>query len=212
MKKSVILVLILTLFFVWIYLSCQAFAQTRARTETGKEVILYPDGTWKYVTEPTVRPFPKVSYIKPPSATKFIKTERGNFGVWYDESKWKKAGKPDAEGKVHFQLIGEDGYVMVIAEGIEMPITTLKEVVLENAQKAAEDAKIILEEKRVVNGREILCLRINGTLKQIPFAYYGYYYGGKEGTIQVITYTSQNLLKKYEQVFTEFLNGLVISP
>ena len=55
-------------------------------------------------------------------------------------------------------------------------------------------------------------LRINGTLKQIPFAYYGYYYGGKEGTIQVITYTSQNLLKKYEQVSTEFLNGLVISP
>jgi hypothetical protein len=212
MKKSVLLVFILTLSFVWSYLSCQTFAQTRARTETGKEVILYPDGTWKYITESTIRPSQKVSYIKPPSATKFIKTERGNFGVWYDESKWKKAGKPDPEGKLYFQLIGEDGYVMVIAEGIEMPITTLKEVVLENAQKAAEDARIILEEKRVVNGREILCLRINGTLKQVPFAYYGYYYGGKEGTIQVITYTSQNLLKKYEQVFTEFLNGLVISP
>ncbi len=209
MKKSVILALMLILFFASVGLPRQVLAQTRAQTETGREVILYPDGTWKYATEPPGRPSPRVPYIKPTSANKFLKTERGNFGVWYDGSKWNKVGKPDLEGKVYFQLIGEDGYAMVISEGIEIPTPGLKEIALENAKKVAEDAKLILEEKRVVNDREILCLKINGTIKQIPFAYYGYYYGGKEGAIQVITYTSQNLFKKYEQIFTEFLNGLV---
>jgi regulatory protein YycI of two-component signal transduction system YycFG len=45
MKESVVLALILTLFFVWTFLSKQVSAQTRARTESGKEVILYSDGT-----------------------------------------------------------------------------------------------------------------------------------------------------------------------
>jgi regulatory protein YycI of two-component signal transduction system YycFG len=51
MKESVVLALILTLFFVWTFLSQQVSAQTRARTESGKEVILCSDGTWKYAEE-----------------------------------------------------------------------------------------------------------------------------------------------------------------
>jgi len=42
--------------------------------------------------------------------------------------------------------------------------------------------------------------------------YYGYYYGGNEGTIQVITYTGKNLFNKYQQELTNFLNGLVVNP
>ena len=212
MRKSVVLALIFTLFFIWTLLPRQVFAQTHARTESGIEVILYPDGTWKYAKEPTGRPSSMVKYSKPSSANKLFKTERGDFGVWYNESKWRKSGKPSDEGKINFHIIGEDGYAMVIAEGIEIPTSSLKEIALETAQEAGADFEVILEEKRVVNGREILCLKIDATIKQIPFIYYGYYYGGKEGTIQVVTYTGKNLFKKYEHEFTNFLNGFVISP
>src|SRR4030042_5344352 len=125
MRKSVVLALILALFSAWAGLSRQALAQTRARTEMGKEVILYPDGTWKYSTETRGGPSSGVIYSKPRPANKFLKTQRGNFGVWYDGGKWK-AGKPDDEGKVIFVLIGEDGYAMVIAEGMTIPTTSLK--------------------------------------------------------------------------------------
>lgn len=208
MRKSVVLVSVFFLFFAWANFFNQASSQTRARTEAGKEVILYPDGTWKYFTGLT----PTVKYTKSASANKLFKTERGNFGIWIDESKWKVPRKSDEEGKWQFQLIREDGYAMSLAEGIEIPITSLKELALENAQMAAQDSKIVFEENRVVNGREILCLKIEGTMKQIPFTFYGYYYGGKEGSIQLITYTGQKLFTKYEQEFTKFLNGLVISP
>ena len=86
---------------------------------------------------------------KPASAIKLFKPDRGNFGIWYDESKWLKTKQPDKEGKILFHLIGEDGYGMVISEGIGMPTTTLKEQALENALEAAPDAKIIFEENGV---------------------------------------------------------------
>jgi hypothetical protein len=60
------------------------------------------------------------------------------------------------------------------------------------------------------NGKEILCMKIDGTIEQIPFRYYGYYYGGKQGTIQLLTYTGQGLFEKYEADFLDFLNGLEI--
>jgi hypothetical protein len=41
----------------------------------------------------------------------------------------------------------------------------------------------------------------------IPFAFEGYYYGGKAGTIQILTYTGTNLVKEYDADFMEFLNG-----
>jgi hypothetical protein len=188
-KKSVVFALIPTLFFVWTVLCGQVFAQTRARTDSGTEVILYPDGTWKYATGLAVRSSPTVKYSKPISSKTFLKTERGDFGVWYNGSKWKKSAKTDVEGKVNFNLVGEDGYAMVIPEGMEIPTGSLKEAALENAREAGAEVKVSLEEMRVVNGREILCLKLEGTVKQIPFVYYGYYYGGEEGAIQVVTYT-----------------------
>lgn len=212
MRKSIVLALIFTLFLIWTILPRQVFAQTRARTESGIEVILYPDGTWKYAKEPKGRPSSITKYSKPGLANKFYKTGRGDFGVWYNESKWRPAKKLDDQERFQFQLIGEDGYAMVIAEGAEMPTTSLKELALDNARNAGQDVTLIFEEKRIVNGHEILCLKITGKIKQVPFIYYGYYYGGKEGTIQVITFTTQNLFKKYEEEFTNFLNGLVISP
>jgi hypothetical protein len=181
-RRSVVLALIPTLFFIWTFLPRQVFAQT--------------------------------GVSKSSSSNRLFKTEIGAFGVWYDQTKWKQSQAPDAKGKVVFQLIGEAANAVVYGEGTEVPISFVKEIVLNNFQKLNEDVKVILEEKRVVNGREILCLKVEGKSKQIPIPIisYGYYYGGKEGTIQVITFTGKNLFGKYEGELTNFLNGLVIQP
>ncbi|HYE14069.1 MAG TPA: hypothetical protein VD968_06480 [Pyrinomonadaceae bacterium] len=190
----------------------------RARTEGGREVILYPDGTWKYASD--VRPPAPagggISVVAPvvkadPSKTLF-KTERGSFGIRYDPSKWQPARRPAGgePGQQSFNLVRGDGYAVMITEELPIPTNTLRNIALENARAAAPDARIVFEERRTVNGREVLCMKIEGTIQQIPFIYYGYYYGGKAGTIQMLTYTGQSLFAKYEADFTEFLNGLEI--
>jgi hypothetical protein len=80
-----------------------------------------------------------------------------------------------------------DGYAMIIAERIEIPLGEIRQIALQNAREAAPDAKIIEEGRRRVNGADVLLLRMEGKASGIAFTYLGYYYGGPAGTVQVVT-------------------------
>lgn len=134
-----------------------------------------------------------------------------DYTINYDSSKWTaKPSDPTADTEYEFENVDGDIYAMVVAEKIEVPMDTLKEVVLQNAQSVAEDAEIVFEESRTVNGVDILAMKISGTVYGMQFMYYGYYYGGSAGTIQFITYTTTNLMDEYEQDLTDLLNGLAL--
>jgi hypothetical protein len=180
---------------------------TRARTETGKEVLLYPDGTWKYAEEIKTPYLPSGTYIKPVSAQKVFKSKNGICGIWVDESKWKPQ-KASEDFEFQFEHTSGDAYTGVIVERVSMPLNALKDVVLENIKKADPNPKIITEEKRLVNGREVLCLVIEVAPGQIPLTFYYYLYTGKAGSIQVVAWTGTNLFDEYKQDLTNFLNGL----
>jgi hypothetical protein len=206
--KTILLLMALALIC---FLPHQTAAQnaTRARTETGKDVLLYPDGTWKYAPEAS-SPITSSNYNKGAAAISSYRPERGDFVIWYNPAKWRLQPSRTPDDMGHFTLIGTDGYAMIVSEGLAIPTESLKKIALENAKEAAPDARIISEEKRVVNGKEILCLVIEGTIEKVPFTYYGYYYGGKQGTIQVLTFTGQSFFATYKDEFTAFLNGLEI--
>jgi len=53
--------------------------------------------------------------------------------------------------------------------------------------------------------------KIEGTIQSIPFKYYGYYWSGKSGTVQFLTYTAQNLFDEALPDFSELLNGFVVT-
>jgi len=44
----------------------------------------------------------------------------------------------------------------------------------------------------------------------IKFIYLGYYYSSPKGTIQLLTYTSSNLLDEYKKDLKEFLNSFIV--
>lgn len=104
-----------------------------------------------------------------------------------------------------------DVYSIAIAERFSMTFENLRLMAIDNAIKAAPDAQVIYEQYRKVNGRRILCMKIEGTIQGVQFIYYNYYYAGKTGIIQLITFTSANLMPQYEAEMTDFLNGLVVN-
>ena len=99
---------------------------------------------------------------------------------------------------------------MVIEERLEASLDGLRRVAVENAKKAAADAVVVRDERRQVNGLEVLLLQIDATINQIPFSYLGYYYTGAQGSVQIVTFTGRNLLREYEPDFLDLLNGFVI--
>jgi hypothetical protein len=109
-----------------------------------------------------------------------------------------------------FQSRGKDIYAMLITEKINIPIENLRNLAVSNAKEAAPDTKVITEEYRMVNGKKIFFMQMNGSIQGIKFTYLGYYYSSEGGTIQFISYTSQDLLNEYKNDMFDLLNGFTI--
>jgi hypothetical protein len=188
-------------------------AQQKAVTETGEEVILFEDGTWQYQNENDLleKEIPTNSKIfkKDKESTFLLKSSKVNVGFYLNPQKWSfKKATDNLEAEYELQLKGGDLYGMIITEKVEIPLESLKSIALENGKSAAPDLKIAEEEYRTVNGLKVLLLQMNGTMQGIKFSYYGYYFSSTNGTVQFITYTSQNLLDSYRPEIEKLLNGL----
>ena len=198
-------------FLFWISAS---FAQKKAVTETGEEVLLYSDGTWAYAqaqdSSQHIIPTNPQIFKKDAASSFLLKSKKLNVGFWLNTKNWnfKKATEnSDAE----YELEMKDGtlYAMIITEKFEIPLESMKVIALENGKKVAPDLYIEKEEYRNVNGLNVLFLQMNGTMSGVKFSYYGYYFSNANGTIQFITYTAKNLLGKHLNDCDKLLNGLV---
>lgn len=207
MKKTFIPILLLMLFQAPLH----AADSIQATTQDGKKVVLYPDGTWKYVELKATAEAGARVFLKSPDAVKQVSGSVQNFKISINEDKWAQK-ESDDPNKLSFGFKKGDAYGLMISERIGMPLASLKKIAISNAQKAAPDLKVVLEEKRTVNGVEILCMQMDGTIDDIPFTYLGYYYTDKNGSLQLLTYTGQNLFEEYKPELNEFLNGLQITP
>jgi hypothetical protein len=198
---------VLTVLLIAAALQGQAYSQDlRAKTDDGRQVILKSDGTWKFVE---AKPAPAGGFQKSESAKSVYNVKGGKAALYFDPAKWIQK-KSEAPNKVTFEYREGDVYGMLIAERMSLPLSSLKEIAIKNAQSVAPDIKVVQEENRNVNGTNILCMQMDGTIEGIKFTYYGYYYAGKAGSIQLLTYTSQNLFQESKPEMTEFLNGLEV--
>ena len=71
------------------------------------------------------------------------------------------------------------------------------------------DAKMVMQEYRVVNGKKVIYMQINGTIQGVNFIYNGYYFSNSSGSTQLVAYTAANAVAKYKPEINDFLNGLV---
>lgn len=189
-------------------------AQTRAITDTGQEVMLNSDGTYTYVNKEEAAavniPTNSTEFSKSETASFLLKSKRVNVGFYLDPKLWsfgEPQDNPDAEYEV--ALKGEDLYGVIITEKIEVPLETMKNIALQNARQIAPDVHVVKQEYRMVNGQKVLYLELFGTMDGMKIAYAGYFFSNSSGTVQFITFTSQNLLEEYREHSQQLINGLV---
>ena len=152
------------------------------------------------------------SYTKDPAAKKKVQTSVDDFVLWVDDTKWRQ-NATEPEGGLTFANVTKGGFlVKAIVEDTGAPLSRLRELALTNFKKKGEKVKVVSEEKRIVNGRPVLALQVVATVSGLPVKYFGYYYGGSSGSIQLIgmmlgaAITNDNL-----EELTKFLNGLEVS-
>ena len=210
MKRS-----LLSLLFLF---SIPCFAAQNAITDTGEQVILNDDGTWNYRVDKAgasagisekIGTDP-IKYRKPKNSTFLLKSKKNDSAIWINPKKWSfTKSDPTQATEYKLRLKDKSLYGMMITEEIELPLKTISNAALANAQAAAPNAKIIKREYRKVNGIKVLYQEITGSIQKVNFTYISYNFSNKSGSTQLVTYTANNLVNKYRPEIFKLLNGLV---
>jgi hypothetical protein len=187
-------------------------AQIHAITDTGDEVILYEDQTWKYVND-SIGLLKEIllseaNFTRDKNSTFLVKSSEINVGIYIDPSKWEfSKGAENEAADFQFRKKGDDLHALMIAEKVEIPVENLRDIAIKNARNAAPDLEVLHQEFRNVNGKKVLMMQMVGTIQGIKFIYFGYYYSNSQGSIQLLTYTARSLLEDYRNDIELFLNG-----
>src|SRR5258706_3472579 len=152
-----------------------AQAPVRATAEDGRRVLLLPDGTWKYEAA-TSTPAPAgAPRRKSAAATTKIEVPFGDATFWIDASKWKEQSHDG--GRMGLTHTNGKYFGLVVSEALgAVPTSAMKTVALTNAKNLDPNARVVTEERRVVNGRDVVYLELGGTGQNIPFRFAGVYH------------------------------------
>ena len=197
-----------------VLLTFGAYAQIMGTTDGGEKVILYNDGRWTYAerdtlieTEIPTNPKP---FKKSKSADYLLKSSRTSTGFWMDPKSWTYT-TPEDGAAAEYELDHKNGslYALIITEHLDLSLNALGNIALENARSAAPDVEVTSKEYRTVNGKKVLMMRMVGTISDIRFSYFGYYYTAKGISLQYLAYSSENFMEENLSTVEELLNGFV---
>ena len=133
-----------------------------------------------------------------------------NISLRYDPARWRQTAS-DNGGQSALEHSSGDGHALIVAERIAVPPGSVEDIALANAQSLDPKAKIAFRQQRRINGVNFKFLKIEAEVNAVPMVYWGCFYGGEYGTVQVVTYTAKARLPEYEKDFTDFFNGLTVS-
>jgi hypothetical protein len=148
--------------------------------------------------------------VAAPGAPGVLEVLEGRMNVRYDPSKWKPTPTTDAN-RFEFKHVRGDGFAVIVAEKAGISTDGIADIAFANIRKQDPGARMTLKQKRRVNGVDVWFQTVDATVKGTPVTYFGYYYGGPAGTIQVLTYTGRKLASEYEPDLLEFLNGFRVA-
>lgn len=146
-------------------------------------------------------------------ATSEVTGKEVNYCLSYNPEKWEllKENLNDV-AEYSFKLSGGDAYAMVIPEEEVTPLEDAPYIIFEGAKMSGvQDIKLIKMENHLVNGTEVLYLVWSGKIMDTEFTYIYNIYSGDKGTVQVVTYTLNDLLDNNKEEMEELLNGFCIS-
>ena len=192
-----------------------------ASSADGRSFVLAEDGTWTEIERPAPLPPPpepeRMVQIGPPPAPAPARTVVGGDGAYsvrLDASRWRESPSlVPGESDLSYQLPFGAGFATTIYEVTTIPLPTIREIVLANAREGMGATVEILSEKKVtVPGGTGLRLEFSAVAAGIDVTMTNTMYSGDWGTLQVITWTSNNVLDRYRDELLRFQDAITIQP
>ena len=196
-------------------------AQQRALTEDGKEVVLFDNGTWKFVNESDAKALETTItnnnlFEKSRNASFLMKSKKLDVGVYFDPKKWKLATQNISPHVEYFfaERNSNDGYFgFMITEKVQIAtLKNLKDLIIENVNRIVDYFRLKESEYRTVNGMKVLYIRYAANTKGMDFEYSGNYYINSDGYAGMVGFASQKVFEQSFGAVQELINGISVTP
>jgi hypothetical protein len=190
----------------------EAGAQVTAITEEGRAVILFTDGTWRYLNDSVkVSTLDLSYYTVPENSTSLVKGKETRYELWYNADRWNLLPDTVYENSEYaLEFHTGELIAMMIAERMQVPLSRIKEAAIASFKKEGSECRISEEQKIMVNNTEGLLLKIDALVDGIPVSYLNGYFSTREGTFQLITYTAYNLFDSHRKDMIGLISGFVL--
>lgn len=149
-------------------------------------------------------------FRKPENARRDVKSKTLLYEIWYNNRVWRRKYNTKEKG-IEFAFGHDSGevYSIATADGKTRNDSELMDSAMESiAWKSSY--KIWYKDKRIVNGKNLLCLETRGKLGKNNVVFLGYFWSGRSGTVHFIAVTDESVFKSYKPDIIDLLNGLVI--
>ena len=184
-------------------------AQIKAITDTGDEIILLDDKTWRYKIEKNkldLNTNKKTSETN--NSNQLIKSNIGDFGVSINPNTIKTNSysfNKDAE----FTFASKNGkfWALFMTEKISFPLKFLKDLKIKSMKDKIESFEILKEDERIVNGMKIMHVQLKGTSKNFNFVYCIYFASSESSTSQLFSYCLESDFENNRENMYKFLDG-----
>jgi hypothetical protein len=152
---------------------------------------------------------PMKEFRRPDSASRELKGKAVPYSFWVGDS-WQSV-EPSNPLEQEFELRHADRsrFALVIPTRFRVPPTALRKRLEDNLRARDRDARVTYEERRRVNGAEIVYVNADMTLDQTPVAMAAYLWSGPQGSVQVIVIVPRDDFPLLRPESEEFLNGFV---
>ena len=213
MKNMISLVVLLLPFVV--------FSQQKALNEDGKEVVLFDNGTWKFLNDSDAKVLESFVtnndiFEKGRNASFLMKSKKLDVGLYFDPKKWKLSTQnisPHVEYFFADRNNTEGLFGFMITEKVQIAtLKNLKELIVENINRNVDFFRLKESEYRTVNGLKVLYIRYAANTKGMDFEYAGNYYINSDGYAGVVGFSSQKIFENSFGAIQELINGISLTP
>lgn len=158
-------------------------------------------------TEPTLP--------SPTTETLSYAGELGTYTIEVDGSQWQWISQTiDEQSDYEWQNVKTpSAFALVMSQNKPFSIEEQKQATLESFELASETPVVILQEKQAtISGQPVLQIDLKATIDNTPMLYHNTYWGGKGGTVQIITFAPETEFDKVLPEFNSLLETVMITP
>jgi hypothetical protein len=188
--------------------SLPVFAEDIVLDYGGRKVVLHDDGTWEYAKTSNTGAVQGLTLHKLPTQTQLLTNPTGKYKVNFDPKLWDQTKPFSESAEFGFQNKEKTGFGMAIYDGLPLPLTTMEQVLITNANNIDKNAAIVDKQPCTVNGVAGELVTYTATGSGVPFTLLTFITSGDFGSIQYTFYTTSAVFAKMKPVFIDAISGI----